>query len=261
MEEKKTGKDLPVVLPVIDENEDEENTTLHPNLPKFPACICIYANYRSGKSVLLVNYLLNTHFYCNRFDRIYVFSPTATSDPSTRHLTEDDNIEIFDDPKEWENQLQALWEYQIEQKGSPSADKICVCFDDCVGNLGKRTSLMNTLPTKFRHANIRLLAYISQSFKSLDPKIRSNTKGMILMKLSNDNERNKIREEVDGYLGGNFETLYNYAIDDQPYSFLYLDFTANPVDAYLRHERLIYSEGKLMIEGKTPIEEEENDED
>ena len=73
MEEKKTGKDLPVVLPVIDENEDEENTTLHPNLPKFPACICIYANYRSGKSVLLVNYLLNTHFYRNRFDRIYFY--------------------------------------------------------------------------------------------------------------------------------------------------------------------------------------------
>ena len=117
---------------------------------------------------------------------------------------------------------------------------------------------MNSLPTKFRHANIRLLCYVSQSFKSLDPKIRSNTKGMIIMKLSNDNERHKIKDEVDGYLGGNFETLYNYAINDQPYSFLYLDFTANPVDAFLRHERLLYSDGKMMLNGEN-VEEQEND--
>jgi hypothetical protein len=254
--EKTDGKNVPIVLPVIDANEDPENETLHPNIPQFPTMCCIYANFRSGKSVLLVNYLLNSDFYRNRFDRIYLYSPTAGSDPSTQALTEDEGIEIISEPKEWESHLNALWDYQTETKNTSYEQKIAICLDDCVGNLGSRNSLLATIACKSRHINCRFLCYISQSFKSLHPSIRSNTKSMIIMKLSNDAEREKIKMEVDGFLGGNFETLYNYAIKDQPYSFLYLDFTANPCNAYLRHERLLYSEGNLMLDHKVEEDEE-----
>ena len=45
-------KSLPIVLPIKEENDEEWAKDIHPNLPKPPSVICIYASFRSGKSVL-----------------------------------------------------------------------------------------------------------------------------------------------------------------------------------------------------------------
>jgi len=60
------------------------------------------------------------------------------------------------------------------------------------------------------------------------------------MKVSNERELEKIQEEYDGFLDGNFRELYDYCLNDAPYSFMYINIDSNPVEAYLRFERKIY---------------------
>ena len=50
----------------------------------------------------------------------------------------------------------------------------------------------------------------------------------------------KIDEEYGGLLGGRFFDLYNYCLNDQPYSFMYINIDANPVQCFLRFERQIF---------------------
>ena len=82
---KKVKKDptLPVVLPIIEDEADKElNDSLHPNLPKAPSVLCVYASFRSGKTVLVNNFILNPNFLRGKLDQIYYYSPTIRNDPS-----------------------------------------------------------------------------------------------------------------------------------------------------------------------------------
>ena len=47
----------------------------------------------------------------------------------------------------------------------------------------------------FRHFNIQLLAYVTQSFKAIPPIVRNNATDVIIMKQSNAKELEKIMEE------------------------------------------------------------------
>ena len=230
-------KKPPVVMPIKPAEDDELAGMIHENLPQPPSLICIYASFRSGKSVLVNNIILNPNFLRGLLDRWYIFSPTARNDDSCRFLLDEDGVEIIDDYSD--DYLQALLDYQMEGDRK-DRDKIGVVFDDAIQYLGKRSSIGNFLAVKFRHYNIKYLIYVSQSFKSLDTKIRANSKAVILMKISNERELEKIQEEYDGFLDGNFRELYDYCLNDAPYSFLYINIDSNPVEAYLRFERKIY---------------------
>jgi len=124
----------------------------------------------------------------------------------------------------------------------PDREAIGMVFDDAIQYLNKRNSIGNFLATRFRHYNIKYLIYVSQSFKALDTKIRANSKGVIIMKISNQVELEKIEQEYDGFVDGNFMKLYKYCLNDQPYSFMYLNIDASPPQVFLRFERQIYPE-------------------
>jgi hypothetical protein len=227
----------PIVLPIKSLPDDPINSKIHSNLPKAPSLICIYASFRSGKSVLVNNMILSPSFFRGLLDRWYIFSPTARNDDSCRFLLDQENIEIIDDYSD--DYLKALLQYQKETP-KEDRDSIGVVFDDAIQYLDKRNALGNFLAVKFRHYNIKYLIYVSQSFKSLDTKIRANSKAVVIMKISNQNELEKIKEEYDGFLDGKFMELYKFCLNDQPYSFMYINIDANPVEAYLRFERKIY---------------------
>ena len=238
---KKVKKDptLPVVLPIIEDEADKElNDSLHPHLPKAPSVICIYASFRSGKTVLVNNFILNPNFLRGKLDQIYYYSPTIRNDPSGKYLADEEGVQIIDEYSE--DHLNALLDFQMESKAAGEADKIAVIFDDAIQYLQSRKSSGNHLATKFRHFNIKYLFYVSQSFRALDTKVRANCKGVIIMKISNLKELEKIDEEYGGLLGGRFFDLYNYCLNDQPYSFMYINIDANPVQCFLRFERQIF---------------------
>ena len=229
--------ELPIVLPINPTEPDELEGKIHPNLPQPPSLICVYASFRSGKSVLVNNLILSPLFLRGLLDRWYIFSPTARNDDSCRFLLDEEGVEIIDEYSD--EYLQALLDYQMETP-KEDRDSIGIVFDDAIQYLHKRNSIGNFLAVKFRHYNIKYLIYVSQSFKSLDTKIRANSKAIILMKIANEREIQKIEEEYDGFLGGRFRELYDYCLSDAPYSFMYINIDANPVEAWLRFEKKIY---------------------
>ena len=236
--------ETPVVLPIKPAEPDELDGRIHPNLPQPPSLICIYASFRSGKSVLVNNMILSPLFLRGLLDRWYIFSPTARNDESCRFLLGEEGVEIIDEYSD--EYLQAVLQYQSETP-KEDRDAIGVVFDDAIQYLQNRYSLGNFLAVKFRHYNIKYLIYVSQSFKSLDTKIRANSKAVILMKIANEKEIDKIEEEYNGFLGGRFRELYDYCLNDAPYSFMYINIDSNPVEAWLRFERKIYPDA-----GDTP---------
>lgn len=229
--------ETPVVLPIKPADPDDLEGRIHPNLPQPPSLICIYASFRSGKSVLVNNMILSPLFLRGLLDRWYIFSPTAKNDDSCRFLLDEEGVEIIDEYSD--EYLQAVLQYQMETP-KEDRDAIGVVFDDAIQYLQSRFSIGNFLAVKFRHYNIKYLIYVSQSFKSLDTKIRANSKAVILMKIANEREIEKIEEEYTGFLGGKFRELYNYCLNDAPYSFMYINIDANPVEAWLRFEKKIY---------------------
>jgi len=77
--------------------------------------------------------------------------------------------------------------------------------------------------------------------------IRNNATDVIIMKQQNQKELEKIAEEYGDMFPNIFMELYNKAIGDAPYSFLYLDLQTNPATAYIRFEtKIAEGENKLF---------------
>jgi len=245
---KEIKKSLPIVLPIKEENDEEWAKDIHPNLPKPPSVICIYASFRSGKSVLVNNFILNPNFLRGMLDKWFIFSPTARNDQSSKYLLDEEGVEIIDDYTD--DYLNALLQFQKETP-KEERDKIGIVFDDAIQYLHSRNSAGNFLATRFRHYNIKYLFYVSQSFRALDTKVRANSKGVIIMKISNLKELDKLEEEYGAMIGNRFIDLYNYCLDDKPFSFLYINIDANPVEAYLRFERKIFPSDEFPAVQKT----------
>jgi len=244
--------DLPIVLP-IKEDLDEEEIQVHPNLPACPVMMMIIASFKSGKSVLANNYILNPTMYRGKLDRWYVFSPTARNDTSARFLLEQENVEIIDEYSD--EMLSAILQNQLDTD-KEDREKIGILFDDAIQYLHRPNAVGNFLPCRFRHYNCKFLCYISQSYKSLNRKIRNNAKSLILMKIANVKELNMIAEEYADFFGGkdNFYRLYDYCLNDAPYSFSYLNIDANPPEWWLRHERKIYPNGSTPMNSQPDLE-------
>jgi hypothetical protein len=252
------SKYKPVVYPIKEDEEEpfkEKPTDKQAEFLKIfppPSLITIYASFRSGKSVLCNNMVLNDTMLRGLLDKWVIFSPTALQDNACKYLLEDDGVDVIDEYSD--DYLRALLDYQMETPKS-ERDTLGVIFDDSIQYLNKRSSVGNFLATRFRHYNIKYLIYVSQSFRALDTKVRSNSKQVIIMKISNEKELSKLTDELSGYCGGakNFLKLYNYCLDDQPFSFMTINIDHNPPLVYLRLERQIYP----PLNDKIKEEEEE----
>jgi len=238
---------VPIVYPIREDEVEPFRENPTPQQEQFlklfppPSLITIYASFRSGKSVLCNNIILNPTMLRGLLDKWVVFSPTALNDASCKYLLDDDGVDVITDYTD--DYLQALLDYQMETPKS-ERDNIGIIFDDAIQYLQKRSSVGNFLATRFRHYSVRYLIYVSQSFRALDTKIRANSKQVIIMKISNEKELKKLAEELGGYCGGekNFYKLYNFCLKD-PFSFMTINIDSNPVKTYLRFEKLIYTQG------------------
>ena len=81
-----------------------------------------------------------------------------------------------------------------------------------------------------------------------NPEFGYNTAldSIIIMKQQNQKEIEKLQEEYGDMFPNIFMDLYNKAIGDAPYSFLYLDLQTNPASAYIRFETKI-AEGSTKL--------------
>ena len=85
-EEKQFQEAFPQILKVQDPPQ-EKIKPLHPHLPQPPALLLMISPIRTGKSTIISNLLLNSHFYGqDYFDEVMCISPTIYNDKTSRFL-------------------------------------------------------------------------------------------------------------------------------------------------------------------------------
>jgi hypothetical protein len=236
------------ILPVKPTKEAEKlkkkRKKLHPFLPNIYTgqLLIIVSPVKTGKSTIISNLILNKDFYKNKFDTVYVISPTIHIDETSRFLKEKYQDTVFD--KYSDDIINEIIEYQ-ETFSKKDMPRICIVIDDFIG-IGSSSAIWN-LSSRFRHYNIGLLIFATQKFRALPVIVRSNaTSALFLAPNPNHKELLKIAEEFGSIFGGEEEFLKLYEKATKlKYSFLNLDLESNPPIAYESYHKKIY-EGKNL---------------
>jgi len=235
-------QDFPKILKVQDPPK-EKIKPLHPNLPQPPALLLMISPIRTGKSTIISNLLLNSHFYGqDYFDEVMCISPTIYNDKTSRFLKK-----AFDCYDGYDDKI--IIDLIKKQEGfadnMDERPEVAVILDDILGTI-RREANVNHLASRFRHYGIKLLLMSSQNYRSVSPVIRSNATNMIIgSPFPNTKELGKIAEEIGDQFGGydNFLKIY-YTATPEKYDFLYLDLQSNPPLAYHNFEKVIAQGGQ-----------------
>jgi hypothetical protein len=235
-------QDFPKILKVQDPPK-EKIKPLHPNLPQPPALLLMISPIRTGKSTIISNLLLNSHFYGqDYFDEVMCISPTIYNDKTSRFLKK-----AFDCYDGYDDKI--IIDLIKKQEGfadnMDERPEVAVILDDILGTI-RREANVNHLASRFRHYGIKLLLMSSQNYRSVSPVIRSNATNMIIgSPFPNTKELGKIAEEMGDQFGGydNFLKIY-YTATPEKYDFLYLDLQSNPPLAYHNFEKVIAQGGQ-----------------
>jgi len=229
------------ILPIQTQNQNN-NVQYNPVLPDINngSILMLVAPPKSGKSVNICSMILRKSFYKDKFDTIYIFSTTISNgDNSTRFLLEYDRVKIYN--KYSDEALQNILNFQasFDKKNMP---RISIIFDDFLSfpNI-KKTSLMFTLASMYRHYGVKFLVYSTQIFRGVPPIVRQSLDYLIMYSNGNQKEVLKIYDEVGSRFGSfrQFIKLLNQATKDK-YNFLYLDLYHRPALAYKNFTQLIY---------------------
>ena len=245
------------ILPVKNqENIAYEGLDIDPALPQFPQLFLQVAPIKAGKTVRTANLFFNKNFYRDAFDHTYVFSPTMFADPINDSYLKDDDFSTFD---EYDDSI--VKKIVANQMAQPKKDRplIAFIFDDLIGYL-KESAYAFKLATKFRHYNIGLMVFNTQSLRSVPPILRNNATTVILSHFSNEKENKKIMEEFAEFYSGErvFSDLYHGTLGaSERFDFLVLRLDQNPAQMEHGFGNTIYTGShKLRNQEALPVEEE-----
>jgi hypothetical protein len=237
----KKKKAPPKVYKVKDPEPNEKFADIHPHLPQPPSLLLIVGSVKQGKSNLLVNLLCNPDMYKDKFDVVKIISNTLNADPKGKLMNKYFECEDHYNDEMITSIIESQKEYDEDERPT-----IALVLDDILTKDFKKTNAVSFLATRFRHYGIGLLAFTTQSFRAVSGLIRNNATDVIIMKQQNNKELEKLNEEYGDLFPGIFMELYKKAIEDAPYSFLYLDLQTNPATAYIRFETPI-AEGEKKL--------------
>lgn len=238
----KNPRPVPLVYKVRDPEPNEKFADIHPHLPQVPSLLLIVGSVKQGKSNLLVNLLCNPDMYKDKFDVVKIISNTLNADPKGKLMNKYFECEDHYNDEMITSIIESQKQYDEDERPS-----IALVLDDILTKDFKKTNAVSFLATRFRHYGIGLLAFTTQSFRAVSGLIRNNSSDVIIMKQQNQKELEKINEEYGDMFPGIFMELYKKAIEDAPYSFLYLDLQTNPATAYTRFETPIAEGDKKLF--------------
>tara|TARA_R110000782_G_scaffold67666_8_gene136698 strand:+ start:186 stop:911 length:726 start_codon:yes stop_codon:yes gene_type:complete len=234
------------ILKVVDPPNSKAKS-LHPNLPQPPSLVLMIMPTKTGKSTIISNMLLNKDFYGQDFfDDTTIISTTINNDQTSRFMKQAFNTYDYYDDSLIHDIVKR--QNQYDKADMPS---MCLVVDDC---LGEKTTALNNLSSRYRHSNIDLFILSSQLFRKVSPTIRANANWVLVGRLQNQSELDKLSEEYSGMFGGDkpFREAYQKATKKK-YDFMTLKLTENPAEIWLNFNEKIYPVG--------PSEEESSDED
>ena len=234
---KKSAKKAPTIFKVRDPEPDTKFDEIHENLPQMPGLVLVIGSVRSGKSNLLTNFFCNPEMYKDIFDHVKIVSTTLHTDHKGKILDK-----YFDCSDNYSDKI--IDDIKTEQ--SSYADEVrptmALVLDDVLTKDFSKSNAVSFFATRFRHY-IDLYVIATQSFRAVSGLIRNNATNIIICRLQNMKEREKITEEYGPMVGGedNFNMLYDQ-IHSTPYQYMVLDLQSNPA-------RVIHNFQKVLWEG------------
>ena len=228
------------ILKVVDP-PNQKIKPLHQNLPQPPSLVLMIMPTKTGKSTIISNMLLNKAFYGqDYFDYVKIISTTINNDQTSRFLKKAFDTEDHYDDKMIYDLVKSQSQY--EKQNMPS---VCLVCDDC---LGEKTTALNNLASRYRHYNIDLFIVSSQLLKKVNTTIRANANWVLVGRLTNEAEVEKLSEEWSGMFGGdkNFREQYKKATKKR-YDFMTLKLTENPSEIWINFNEKIYPPENMKI--------------
>lgn len=170
-----------------------------PFVDMLPSILVIVGPVKSGKTALMLNLLTRKELFGDLADELWIASPTVGLDDSWEILGDMQGVH-FDrvaDSNLLKDIEAAQTDYQDSHRGARLHQGLVI--DDAVGMAatvpGFKTSL-GRFSTLFRHV-VDFLIISTQSMKVvLDPVLRGNVGGWIVMYDTTPNERMKLWEEI-----------------------------------------------------------------
>lgn len=209
-------------------------------MPKPPFSLLFVGQCRSGKSVLLMNFIYDEDFgYINKFDEVIFISPSIGADGSLSKLNDDKKIRKISSPEELQNINQIIndiYQKKLEEAEEDKNDKkkirrnTLLILDDIVGILGK-SKAFEALSTKYRQPLISIIC-TTQMFRKIPATMRENVSGVCIFPCYDKKEVKKYVEEYSAKYK-DFESKY-YKATSEKYSFLFANLRENKL--YKRFE-------------------------
>ena len=217
----------------------------YPQLYTLPTRSLIVGPSGTGKSVLLVNMLLDIYRGC--FSKIYIFSPSIHVDKTwqpvisyaEKHLNQKESKTDKYFFSEYEpSELQKIIDTQykiidwMKERGYKELYQICVIIDDFIDQRSfthSPASLLNTLYIRGRHLMISSVV-TSQSYKAISSIVRRNITEIFIFRLRNNSDLEAILDELSA-VANKKALLEMYKIcTGKAFGFLYINLMSKDVN-------------------------------
>lgn len=231
----KISKKAPQIFKVRDPEPDSKFDDIHENLPQMPSLVLIIGSVRSGKSNLLTNFFCNPEMYKDKFDTVRIVSTTLHTDHKGKILDK-----YFDCSDQYDDMIIE----NIKKVQSEYTDEVrptyALVLDDVLTKDFSKNNAVSFFATRFRHY-IDMYVIATQSFRAVSGLIRNNATNIIICRLQNMKEREKVAEEYGPMVGGedNFNMLYD-KIHAKPYQYMVLDLQSNPARVLHNFESVLW---------------------
>ena len=219
---------------------------------KLPVRGAILAKSGGGKTQLLANLILDVYKGC--MERWHIFSPLCkpgldtTWDEVRKYVYGEMGTPLEEQCFFWEwdpNKLAEIIEKQekivmhLRKAGKRKMFNIGVILDDYADRADvfrnpRGSKLLQTLAISGRHRFISTW-FSTQSYRMLHNTIRKNCTHNYIFRVSQADIKAWVEENADHYDEKTLMKIYRYAVDYEPYSFLYAILNATDVKkAYMR---------------------------
>ena len=235
--------DIPKIEP-INVKQYEFKQSPYPQADKLPFRSIIVSASQGGKGILIQNLVLKIYKGC--FERIYIVSPTAHIDEAYKEVIRyiqkemkiDNNKEqyLYDEYNAEAlehiiNTQHKVIEYQKKMKMTKLFSCLLIIDDFAEDKTFMRYSkILHGLYTKSRHFGLSVIT-ASQKYNALAPIVRLNTSSLYIFKLKNMAEVDAFVQEQSALVDKKtVYEIYNLAVNDQPYSFLFVKLRESDIN-------------------------------
>jgi hypothetical protein len=190
-------------------------------LPKPPFLMTVVAPRRSGKTNLTVDLLLDKDKFRRKFDLIFIWSKTFKLDSKWKNIKLPPGSVFHEFIEE---DVKTLLD-ELEMVNQNTAVNTLFVFDDMVteGIMNPRKmGQLDAIAVRGRHINVSIII-ITQQYLALSPPVRNNTTNMLIFRVRNGDEMEKIaRENREGLDMREFTEMF-FEATKEPYSFLHIN--------------------------------------